>query len=197
MSKFQVGDKVRTYDECLHGEPGCAAGWYHGRYATVGEGLPPNDGVDPPRIALRGICDPEFGGPDGWAHPCCIALVAGSYVPDVDGNPIRVGQLVERVVERPGDIRRVRVVQPQGIPGNATPMIWLEGLAGCYVADQWRVLTADDLLRPVEPATRDVELRVTYSDVPGDITADGLRRGVERVMGESSHPAGYVVEVVE
>lgn len=158
MSKFQVGDKVI----------------FKGRHLEV-VGLLDNGGI------WIGSCG------KGWIEAQEGDLEhADPQVPDVDGNPIRVGQLVEH--SRFGTLDWVEAVFPESrtIARRFSETV----MAG----EHWRVVT--DTFRPPKPDTRDVTLRVTVHDVApherDSAVADDLQRALD-----DDWPGWVTVEVVD
>lgn len=140
--------------------------------------------------------DPDFASMCTVSSPCPCH---GTSVPDADGNPIVIGQLVEDIA----DLRVYRVDKVDLEFGNhdamlPRPAVGIEGEPGHYKSKNFRVLT--DTCRPPEPETRDVVLRVALTVGPdvrdADIESD-VREGIYQSGSIEADYASITVEVVE
>ncbi len=118
---------------------------------------------------------------------------ADPSVPDVDGNPIRVGQLVERMGSFAGE--------------GSPPVGWVTSIeGGAITVDDgvftgsrgWRVVT--ETFRPPEPATRTVVLQVTLeadAALSGDTVREDVREALYQHGRECVDWPGMTVKVVD
>lgn len=170
MSRFQVGDKVQV----------------NGHYGTV---------EDDRRSVLVTLDDGgEFS--RWWWHEDVLTPVSPEpSVLDVDGNPIRVGQLVESIGEKadpnywtlsPAWVEDVR-------PGSTPPQPQAR-VNGYWVKSRsLRVVT--ETFRAPEPDTRTVEARVALKTQHTEGISDAIYSVVSELMDVSD--VTVTVEVVE